>query len=62
MDEKLKQDHLNFQHKDKEEEYAKQGCILCQNYLNAKKDGNLEGESLNAVVRENISSEDVFGK
>lgn len=62
MDEQLKQEHLNFKHKGKEEEFAKQGCILCQNYINAKKDGNLEGKSLDAVVRENISSEDVFGK
>jgi hypothetical protein len=51
MDDKMKKAHLNYEHKGKEEAFAKDGCILCKNFLDGK-DLIGAGEDLAVDIRE----------
>ena len=59
MIDELKKQHLEGLHKNIEETLI-DSCILCENYINAKKTRNLTGKTLDVMVNEIIDLSDIF--
>ncbi|KXB08548.1 hypothetical protein AKJ56_00955 [candidate division MSBL1 archaeon SCGC-AAA382N08] len=59
MDKKTKQDHLQFKHQGKEEQYRKK-CILCDRKLKGAGVKNEKGD-LGVVVTDKSKAKDKFG-
>jgi hypothetical protein len=55
MTEEMKQAHLNFEHKGKEQEFAGKGCDLCKAFLDGLANPLLGAEDLAVDIRENIT-------
>ena len=59
MSDEIKKDHLEGKHKGKEESFF-DSCILCENYINAKRSNNHSGKDLSIFIDEEIDLMDFF--